>query len=179
MAKRDTSWIDEHPVIAALAMFWEGDAADRADAVEIVEDWIEAHPEDPLGYGTLADFYDRSGRVVLARMHIDRCVQLAPGKASSWYERGRFLWKHGRLEEAIPDFMRAAELDAGVKFYDWRPQFMIADCLRRLHRPKQALEWLGRIPADWVWRGWDGADSMTRDGMIRLINWAPFRDGKD
>ncbi len=75
--------------------------------------------------------------------------------------------------------MRAAELDAGVKFYDWRPQFMIADCLRRLHRPKQALEWLGRIPADWAWRGWDGADSMTRDGMIRLINWAPFRDGKD
>lgn len=179
MAKRDTSWIDEHPVIAAVAMFWDGDAADRADAVEVVEDWIEAHPEDLLGYVTLADFYDQRGRPVLARMHLDHCVALAPNRAACWYDRGRFLWKRERFEDAIPDFTRAAELDAGERSFEWRPQLLIADCLRRLHRPKQALDWLNRIPKDWVYRGWDGGDPMTRDGMIRLINWAPFRDGKD
>lgn len=176
---RTISETHESPMVAALVRFLEGDEATRAEVIDTVEHWIEENPKDPRGYSNLADFYEMRGRSVLARMHLDRSIELAPDRAVSWHARGKFLYRREQLEEAIPDFERVLELDSERRFYEWDPHMLIADCLRRLHRPKQALDWLNRIPKEWAYRGWDGGDSMTRDGMIALINWAPFRDEKN
>lgn len=84
----------------------------KRDAIALIEGCIddkageEAHLLTLLGRA-----YRKSGDVESARDALDRAINLAPGRAQAYYERGRLLQRRKEKDAALADYSRAIELD--------------------------------------------------------------------
>ncbi len=80
---------------------------------------VDAHPEDPVGYGSLGDALLELGRLDEAARAVQRMVDLKPNLAS--YSRASYIdWLEGRVDDALQ--VARLAIDAGDSPYDPEPR---------------------------------------------------------
>ena len=91
----------------ALLRFWYGT---EEDALPAAERALALNPKLPEAYCVKARYLEDEGRSEEAEHQIGTALELAPESWEANREMAAFLYRHGRIPEAIPFFEKAASL---------------------------------------------------------------------
>jgi adenylate cyclase len=91
----------------ALLRFWAGTEEDALPAAERV---LILNPQLPEGYCVKARYLEEEGRSDEAESEIKKALDFAPDSWEANREMAAFLYRRGRIAEAIPFFEKAASM---------------------------------------------------------------------
>lgn len=97
----------ECPHCSGTFAFWHGT---EEDALPAAERALALNPKLPEAHCVKARYLDDEGRSEEAERQIQTALELAPDSWEANRELGSFLYRHGRIEEAIPYFGKSASL---------------------------------------------------------------------
>jgi predicted Zn-dependent protease len=100
-----------HPEVRRLRAALLNRVGQAADARTIVEECLQASPNDPLLLTELAESLLSLGENDAALATLRRVCELQPDNAIGWLNLGHNLKEHAWIEESVPPLARAVELD--------------------------------------------------------------------
>jgi len=105
----------EEPDQAAVALDTATENADRGllpQILTVYEDVLRAQPRNPWRYEEYASALERAGQIPAAVAAYDQAIALAPQEASHHFNKGWFLFAHGRFREARSECLEVMQLRA-------------------------------------------------------------------
>lgn len=125
-----------------------------AEAAELLAPLVAAAPQDPDLAVNLSLALRRRGDNEAAVLHAQRATELAPARVSSWNALGLAAFALQRYEDAL------AAIEHGLRLAPGHAALRLhrAQCLRRLHRQRDALQAYTQLVHDQpgsleAWRG--------------------------
>lgn len=116
--------------------------------IDMISDVIDRDPNDPSGYFSRAQGWERFGRLDKALDDFSESIALKD-RAMARLRRGSVLMRMGRYSEALEDFNHAESLGPDKWVDCWGPLYR-ADCHARLGNEVAALSDCERLP-DGFW----------------------------
>jgi tetratricopeptide (TPR) repeat protein len=137
------------------------------DALELCEQYVREHPDDPNGLFSRFQVLEGLGENERALADIDRVLELDPN-SGGYSARGAFFRGIGDYQGAIGDLTRAREYDEE----EWKGSFdphLRADCYARLGRLQEALADCEHIAEDHWTPGLMGLPAGNKQEFIEEI----------
>jgi tetratricopeptide (TPR) repeat protein len=82
-----------------------------ADAVPVYHEYLENEPESFEAMTYLAECYEKTGDVIMARKYYEEAIELAPDFADPWFGLGVVALNTGNTDESLIYFRKAVRLD--------------------------------------------------------------------
>jgi len=137
------------------------------DALELCEQYVREHPDDPNGLFSRFQVLESLGENERALTDIDRVLEIDPN-SGGYSSRGVFFHGIGDYHRAIDDLTRARACDEEEWKGSLDPHFR-ADCYARLGLLKEALADCAYIEEDHWTPGLKGLPAGNKQEFIKEI----------
>ena len=82
-----------------------------ADAIPVYHEYLENEPDSFEAMTYLAECYDRTGEIDMARKYYQEAIELAPDYADPWFGLGVIALSSGKIDDSLIFFRKAVRLD--------------------------------------------------------------------
>jgi tetratricopeptide (TPR) repeat protein len=88
-----------------------------SEAIPVYHEYLENEPDSFEAMTYLAESYEKTGEIILAKKYYQDAIELAPEFADPWFGLGVIAYNHGNTDDSLIFFRKAVRLD------DENPEF--------------------------------------------------------
>jgi len=89
----------------------------HSEAIPVYHEYLENEPDSFEAMTYLAESYEKTGEIILAKKYYQDAIELAPEFADPWFGLGVIAYNHGEADDSLIFFRKAVRLD------DENPEF--------------------------------------------------------